>query len=60
MTKSDTTKSITAEEFNRRFDDGEAIGEFVDWSTARRPGLAAHPSSDLRPPSPTRGEGDAG
>jgi len=39
MTKSDTTKTITAEEFDRRFDDGEAIGEFVDWSTARRPGL---------------------
>ena len=39
MTKSDTTKSITAEEFDRRFDDGEEVGEFVDWSTARRPGL---------------------
>ena len=39
MTKSDTTTTITAEEFDRRFDDGEDIGEFVDWSTARRPGL---------------------
>ena len=39
MTKSDTTKTITAEEFDRRFDDGEEVGEFVDWSTARRPGL---------------------
>lgn len=39
MTKSDTTTAITAEEFDRRFDDGEDIGEFVDWSSARRPGL---------------------
>ena len=47
MTKSDTTTTITAEEFDRRFDDGEDVREFVDWSTARRPGLAAHPSSGL-------------
>ena len=32
-------KTISAEEFDRRFDDGEDIDEFVDWSTLRRPGL---------------------
>ena len=32
-------KSITAEEFDRRFDDGEDISEFLDWSSIRRPGL---------------------
>lgn len=31
-------KTITAEEFDRRFDDGEDMSEFVDWSSARRPG----------------------
>lgn len=39
MTKSSTTKTITAEEFDRRFDEGEDISGFVDWSNARRPGL---------------------
>ena len=29
-------KSITAEEFDRKFDDGEDISEYVDWSSARR------------------------
>ncbi|MDP2733636.1 MAG: ribbon-helix-helix protein, CopG family [Hoeflea sp.] len=29
-------KTITAEEFDRRFDDGES--EYPDWSSARRPG----------------------
>ena len=29
---------ITAEEFDRRFEDGEDISEFVDWKAARRPG----------------------
>lgn len=32
---------ITAEEFDRRFDDGEDITEFLDLSSARRPGLEA-------------------
>lgn len=27
------------EEFDRRFDDGEDIDDYVDWSSARRPGL---------------------
>jgi hypothetical protein len=39
MTKSSATKQITAEEFDRMFDDGEDISEYVDWSKARRPGL---------------------
>jgi hypothetical protein len=39
MTKATATKTITADEFDRRFDDGEDISEYVDWSTARRPGL---------------------
>jgi len=34
-------KTISAEEFDRRFDDGEDISEFVDWSSARRPNLEA-------------------
>jgi len=32
-------KTITAEEFDRRFDDGEDMADYIDWSTARRPGL---------------------
>ena len=32
-------KTISAEEFDRKFDDGEDISEFVDWSTATRPNL---------------------
>jgi len=30
------TKSITAEEFDKKFDDGEDISEYIDWSSARR------------------------
>ena len=29
---------VSDEEFERRFDAGEDISEFVDWKTARRPG----------------------
>jgi hypothetical protein len=29
--------TITAEEFDRRFDDGEDISDFLDWDRARRP-----------------------
>lgn len=32
-------KTISAEEFDRMFDDGEDIDEYLDWSSARRPGL---------------------
>ena len=39
MKKSNATKTISAAEFDRRFDDGEDISEHVDWSTVRRPGL---------------------
>lgn len=31
--------TITAEELDRRFDEGEDIGEFLDWDKATRPGL---------------------
>lgn len=31
--------TITAEEFDRRFDDGEDISAYLDWDNARRPGL---------------------
>jgi hypothetical protein len=31
--------TITAEELDRRFDDGEDISDFLDWSKATRPGL---------------------
>lgn len=30
---------ISAEELERRFDDGEDISGFLDWDSARRPGL---------------------
>ena len=32
-------KTISAEEFDRRFDDGESVLDYLDMSTARRPGL---------------------
>ncbi len=32
-------KTISAEQFDRKFDDGEDISEYVDWSTATRPNL---------------------
>jgi len=31
--------TITPEEFDRMFDDGEDISPYLDWSKARRPGL---------------------
>jgi predicted DNA binding CopG/RHH family protein len=30
------TKSITAEEFDKKFDNGEDVSEYVDWSSAKR------------------------
>ncbi|OQW42023.1 MAG: CopG family transcriptional regulator [Proteobacteria bacterium SG_bin5] len=33
------TKQISVEEFDRLFDDGEDISDYVDWENARRPGL---------------------
>ncbi|CAN7412945.1 type II toxin-antitoxin system BrnA family antitoxin [Neorhizobium tomejilense] len=32
-------KTVTAEEFDKKFDDGEDISEYVDWSKVTRPGL---------------------
>jgi CopG antitoxin of type II toxin-antitoxin system len=32
-------KTISAEEFDRRFDDGEDMSDYLDWSKARHPGL---------------------
>lgn len=31
--------TITAEEFDRRFDDGEDISAYLNWDNVRRPGL---------------------
>lgn len=31
-------KPISAEEFDRRFDAGEDMGGYIDWSSERRPG----------------------
>ena len=31
--------TVTAEEFDRRFDRGEDISDYLDWSRARRPKL---------------------
>lgn len=35
------SKNITAKEFDRRFEAGEDISEFVDWKAAKRPALEA-------------------
>lgn len=35
------SKKITAKEFDRRFDAGEDISDYVDWKAARRPGREA-------------------
>lgn len=32
-------KTIPAAELDRMFDDGEDISDYIDWSSARRPGL---------------------
>lgn len=32
-------KTITTDEFDRRFDEGEHVSEHIDWSRARRPNL---------------------
>ncbi len=32
-------KKISVEEFDRRFDDGEDMSDYLDWSSFRRPGL---------------------
>lgn len=35
-----TSKNITVEEFDRRFDNGEDVSDFLDLANATRPGLA--------------------
>jgi hypothetical protein len=32
-------RSISVEEFDRMFDDGEDVSDYLDWSSVRRPGL---------------------
>ena len=32
-------KTASADELDRRFDAGEDMGDYFDWSSARRPGL---------------------
>lgn len=34
-------ETITAEQFDEKFDNGEDISAYVDWSKARRPNLEA-------------------
>lgn len=34
-----TAKTISGEAFDAKFDAGDDIGDHIDWSTARRPGL---------------------
>lgn len=33
------SRTITAEELDKKFDDGEDISEYMDWSKATRPNL---------------------
>jgi CopG antitoxin of type II toxin-antitoxin system len=35
-----SVKTISARAFERKFDDGEDIDAYVDWSSAQRPGRA--------------------
>ncbi len=35
------TKTIDIAEFERKFDDGEDVSDYIDWSKAIRPGLVA-------------------
>lgn len=41
-------KTISAEDFDKKFDDGEDLDDYVDWSKAGRPGLEmVHVDIDL-------------
>jgi hypothetical protein len=41
-------KTISAEDFDKKFDDGEDLDDYVDWSKATRPGLElVHVDVDL-------------
>ena len=37
-TNTQKPKTITAEEFDRKFDAGEDVSEYIDWSKPLRPG----------------------
>lgn len=39
MKKSKDTATISAEELDRKFDDGEDVSKYFDWENAKRPGL---------------------
>jgi len=36
------TKTITAEEFDRKFDNGENIDEYIDWSSGKKINTLKH------------------
>ncbi|MDR6102922.1 hypothetical protein QE369_003119 [Agrobacterium larrymoorei] len=41
-------KTMSVKEFDRRFDDGEDVSDYVDWSQAKRPGVEVeHVEVDL-------------
>ena len=37
--KASSPEAITAEELDRRFDDGQDVSAYFDWSSVSRPGL---------------------
>jgi hypothetical protein len=43
-------KTINIEEFEQTFDAGEDISEYIDWSSARRPSVAARRVNVDMPP----------
>ncbi len=44
-----SVRQISAEDFDRMFDDGEDIGDYIGWSSAHRQGLESRPA-DLQLP----------
>ncbi len=44
-----SVRQISAEEFDRMFDDGEDMGDYIDWSSARHSGSESKPA-DLHLP----------
>lgn len=49
-----TPKSASANELDRMFDDGEDMSDYVDWSSARRPGREQPVAFELPPPMLSR------
>ncbi|MFO0113332.1 MAG: type II toxin-antitoxin system BrnA family antitoxin, partial [Sphingomonadaceae bacterium] len=43
-------KTIDIEEFEQKFDAGEDISKYIDWSSARRPSVAARRVNVDMPP----------